>query len=115
MTLALQDCLWDILESEACERYFIGDAEKPAFLILDKWNPLANNSFELYMNHVSRLGRFKTHKKTIEALDAVLSTANHKIHVFKQKKRGMASFGKKILYATIDPNLPKKPSVKVKK
>jgi len=115
MSLALQDCLWDILESEACERYFIGDAEKPAFLILDKWNPLANNAFELYMNCVSRLGKFRTRKQAIERLDAVLSTANHKICVFKQKKIGIASFGKKILYATIDPNLPKKPCMEVKK
>ena len=112
MTLALQDCLWDILESEAFERYFIGDAEKPAFLILNKYNPLANGAFELYMNHVSRLGRFKTHKKAIAKLDTVLSSAVKRIHVFKQTKKGIANFGKKVLYATIDPKLPTKPKEK---
>lgn len=114
MTLALQDCLWDILESEAFERYFINDAEKPAFLILHKWNPLANRAFVLYMNHVSRLCRVKTHRETIEKLDRMLSTAKVKIHVFKQKKKGL-TFGKKILYATIDPSLPIKPKEKVNK
>lgn len=106
MILALQDWLWDILESEAFERYFIGDAEKPAFLILNKNNPLSNGAFELYMNSVSRLGRFKTHKKAVEKLDTVLSSAIKKIHVFKQRKKGIANFGKKILYATIEPTLP---------
>ena len=66
MTLAMQDCLWSILETEAFERYFINDAEKPAFLILHKYNPLTHGSFELFMNNVARLRRFKTHKEAIE-------------------------------------------------
>lgn len=114
MTLALQDCLWDILESEAFERYFIGDAEKPAFLILNKYNPLSNGAFELYINYVARLGRFQTHKKAVEKLDMVLSGATKKIHVFKQRQMSMAKFDKKVLYATIDPTLPIKPREKVK-
>lgn len=109
MTLALQDCLWDLLESEAFERYFINDAEKPAFLILHKYNPLSHGSFELFMNHVSRLCRVKTQKQVIEKLDKILSSATIKITVFKQKKKGLASFGKKELYATVDPSLPVKP------
>lgn len=108
MSLALQDCLWDILETEAFERYFINDAEKPAFLILHKFNPLTHGSFELFMNHVSRLCRVKTHKKAIERLDYMLSTANIPIRVFIQKEKGLR-YGEKQLYATIDPSLPKKP------
>lgn len=108
MIPALQDCLWDILESEACERYFIGDAEKPAFLLLSKHNLLTHNSYELFMTHVSRLGKYGTRKKAVEKLDMMLSTATKKIHVFRQTKRGIASFSKKVLYATIEPSLPKK-------
>jgi len=109
MSLAMQNCLWDILETEAFERYFINDAEKPAFLILHKCNPLAYGSFELFMNHVARLGRFKTHKEAIKRLDEAISTANIPIRVYKQKKGSFLRYGKKQLYATIEPILPLKP------
>ena len=105
MTLTLQDCLWDILETEASERYFIDDAEKPAFLILNRHNPLSHGYFELYMNHVSRVARCKNHKEIIAKLDKILSTARKPIRVYLQKRKGL-SYGDKKLYATIDPNLP---------
>lgn len=104
-SLDLQDCLWDILETEAYERYFMDNAEKPAFLILHKWHPLTNRSFELYMNHVSRLARCKSHKEIIARLDKTLSTAKKPIRVYIQKKKGV-SYGEKKLYATVNPNLP---------
>jgi len=107
MTLILQDCLWGILETEADERYFIDDAEKPAFLILGKYNPLTHRSFELYMNNVSRLARCKRYKEIIARLDKILSTAKKPIRVYIQKKRGL-SYGKKKLYLTVNPNLPEK-------
>lgn len=105
MSLALQDCLWDILETEAFERYFINDAEEPGFLILHKYNPLIHGSFELYMNHVTRLARVKTHKKAVERLNDILRTAKIPMRVYVQKKKG-SRYGNKVLYATIDPRLP---------
>lgn len=108
MCLALQDTLWDILETEAFERYFINNAEKPAFLILHKWNLLSRGGFELLMNYVARLGRFKTHKEAIARLDQAISTAIIPISVYKQKRRGFLKYGKKQLYATVDPTKPRK-------
>ena len=105
MCLALQDYLWEILETEACERYFINEAEKPAFLLLHKHNPLTHGSFELYMNHVSRIAKVKTRQKAIQRLDDMLRTARTPMTVYVQKKKGLTYEGKK-LYATIDPKLP---------
>ena len=107
MTLALQDTLWDILESEAYLRFFINDAEKPAFLLLHKWNPISCGGFELYMNHVTCLGKFKSEKKALARLDEAISNAKIPIRVHIQKKKGFVGFGKKKLYATVDPTKPK--------
>ena len=100
MTLAMQDCLWDILESEASERYFINDAEKPAFLLLDKWNPLSHGGYELYMNHVCLLCRVKSKKQALAKLDKMLETARIPLTVWKETKRGGKT--KRVLYATLE-------------
>lgn len=105
MCLALQDSLWEILETEACERYFINEAKKPAFLLLNKYNPLTHGSFELYMNYVSRIAKVKTRKEAIQRLDDMLRTATIPMTVYVQKKKGL-SYGEKQIYATINPNLP---------
>ena len=106
MIPALANCLWEILESEAWGRFFIDDAEKPAFLILHRHNPFSSGKFELLMNHVGRLGEFNSLKKTLEALDKVLSTATKPKRIYHQKKKGYG-YGEKKRYATIRPDLPK--------
>ena len=101
MTESMTDLLYDILESEACEKYYINNAEKPAFLVLSKWNPLSHGKFELYMNRVARLGEFKTKKELIAKLLQVMSTANkpkkfYKVDKFGRKRR------EKVLFAVAD-------------
>ena len=86
MTLATQELIWEILESEACEQYYIDDAKKPAFLLLSKYNPLSHGGFELYMNNVTILGRFKSQKKAEERLIDMLQTTRKSIKVWKVSK-----------------------------
>lgn len=105
MCLALRDVVWDILETEACTRYFINEAKKPAFLLLHKFNPLTQGSFELYMNHLSRIAKVKTRKEATQRLDDMLCTTRMPITVHIQKKKG-CGYGPKQVYATINPNLP---------
>jgi len=94
---ALKDCLWDILESEACEKFFINDAEKPAFFILSKYNPLSHGNFELYMSNVAKLGDFKTQKEAREKLKTVIATAKHPIRVYTFTKRRRPKLFEKIV------------------
>ena len=100
MNLAMNDCLWDILESEASERYLINNAEKPAFLLLDKWNPLSHGGYELYMNHVGLLCRVKSKKQALLKLDKMLETARIPMKVWKETKWGFKT--KRVLYATLE-------------
>ena len=86
MTVATQELLWEILESEACEQYYIDDAQKPAFLLLSKYNPLSHGGFELYMNSVSLIGRFKSQKKAEERLRQGISTAKKSMKIWKVSK-----------------------------
>lgn len=88
MSNTLQNCLWDILESEACEKYYIDDAELPGFLVLSKWNLLSHGGFELYMNRLSRLGRYRTKKELREKLRFVFSTAKKPLSYYKVDKQG---------------------------
>jgi len=93
-----QNLIWELLESEACERYFIDDAEKPAFLLLSKHNPLSHGGFELYMNYVARLGRFSSMKKAEDKLREVISKARRPLKVFKVSKWGRKK-GKRQFFA----------------
>jgi hypothetical protein len=101
MNFAMAEALWDILESEACEQYYIDNAEKPAFLLLSKWNPLSHGAFELYMNSIGSLGKFKTKTQAIEHLKEVMRTAKKPLSFFKVDKFGRKS-GKKRLFAKAD-------------
>jgi len=101
MTFAETELLWSILESEACEQYFIGNAEKPAFLLLSKWNPLSHGGFEVYMNSVALLGRFKTEKEAHEKLKQVMATAKKPLIFYKVDKFGRKQ-GTKQLFARAD-------------
>lgn len=101
----MQDLLWDILESEACSQYYIDDAEKPAFLLLSKYNPLSHGGFELYMNNVALLGRFSSQKKAEDKLRTVISKANRPLKVFKVNKWGSHK-GKRQFFADSIPQRP---------
>ena len=79
----MQDLVWDILETEACEQYFIDSAKKPAFLLLSKFNPLAHGKFELYMNHVAKIGDFTSKKKAEDKLKEAIAKAKKPIKVYK--------------------------------
>ena len=99
MTLATRELIWEILESEACEQYFIDVAERPAFLLLSKHNPLSHGGYELYMNSVAILGRFSSQKKAEERLRAVLSTAKKSMKIWKVSR--WKSRKKRTLFAEV--------------
>jgi len=95
------EALWDILESEACERYYINDAEKPAFLLLSKWNPLSHGAFEVYMNHIGSIGKFAKKKDAILRLTEGMRTAKKPMTFYKVDKFGRKQ-GRKQLFAKAD-------------
>jgi len=101
MTEAEQKIIWDILESEAWEKYYIDDAERPAFLMLHKYSPLSGGGFELYINSLARVGAFRFEKEARERLLKIMSKANKSVKYYRQSKTGR-NRDKKVFFAEAD-------------
>lgn len=98
---ALQDAVWDFLEMEACEQYYLNDKQKPAFLVLSKFNPFSRGGYELYMNHVTVLARCRTKKELFERFKKTLETSKTPLTVWKMEKHGRKK-GKRQRFASIE-------------
>ncbi len=86
--------LWDLIISEASERYFVGDAPEPAFLICRGiFSP--KGKWTLYMNSISEIGHFTSLKGAENHLREIVSRAKKPLSLFKQTRKG-----KKVLFAT---------------
>jgi rRNA processing protein Krr1/Pno1 len=87
------------MESEAPEKFFVNNAEHPAFLLFPKYSFLAtNNKVSLYMNGVSLIANFKTEKLAKERLKQIIENANFPTRVYQVSKTGQKR-GKRILFA----------------
>jgi hypothetical protein len=91
--------LWELMEMEAPEKFFINGAEQPGFLLFPKYSYLTlNNKVSLYMNGVGLIANFKTEKQAKERLKQIVETANFPTRVYQVSKTGSRR-GKRILFA----------------
>ena len=97
-TMPIADKLyWELVESEAYEKYYINDAPEPGILILHKNHFLSDGKFTLLLNHVGIISQTKTEKEIQEKLLELLNKATIHIKVFKISKIGRYK-GKKVLF-----------------
>jgi hypothetical protein len=88
------EVVWNLLESNASERYFIDAAEEPAFLIgRGPW--AINSEWTLYMNHVAAIGSFTSLGKAREQLLKMIQEAKKPVKVFRETRRGKKFFAEK--------------------
>jgi len=92
--------LWELLEMEAPVKFYIDNAEKPAFLLFPKYHWAASKSrVFLYMNGVTKIGEFRSEKKALEFLkDKIENHATRHIKVYMVQKYGRKR-GKRIFFA----------------
>ena len=94
------DLLWEILEMEAPIKFYIDDAEKPAFLLFPKYHWASSKSHvTLYMNSVAKIGEFRSTKAALEFLRNIIENhATKPIKVYIVYKYGRKA-GKRIFFA----------------
>ena len=91
--------IWELVESEAPEKFFVNDAKSPAFLLFPKYHYLAQqNKVTLYLSSIGVINTFKTEKLALERLKQIVETANYPCKVFQVSKTGKQK-GKKVLFA----------------
>lgn len=92
--------LWELMEMEAPEKFFVNEKEHPAFLMFPKHHYLAleTKKYNLYLNGVGLIASFRTRKQLFERLKEIIEQANFPIKVFQVSKFGNQR-GKKILFA----------------
>jgi len=94
-----EDLLWDLMELEAPEKCYVGDAEKPAFLFFPRYHTFALKTKHcLYMNRVGLINTFTSERKALEHLRKIIETANFPVKVYRVSKTGRLR-GKRILFA----------------
>ena len=87
------NALWSLIASEASERFYVNDAQEPAFLICrGAFSP--KGPWTLYMNSISELGSFSSREKAFEKLREIVSKAKLPVKVYRESHGG-----KKILFA----------------
>lgn len=85
----MSSILWDLMESEAPDKFFVGDAERPGFLLFPRYHFLAHeNKWTLYMNSVGLIDTFSTMDKALERLRQIIATAKASVKVFRTSKTG---------------------------
>lgn len=95
----MSSILWDLMESEAPDKFFVGDAERPGFLLFPRYHCFAHeNKWTLYMNSVGLIDTFSTMDKALERLREIIATAKTSVKVFKASKTGRDR-NKRILFA----------------
>jgi len=91
MSEGVSKILWDLLESEARERFFIDAAPEPAFLI--SWGIFSpKGKCTLYLNTVGAINSFPSLKKAEERIKELVESARTPIKVYKGIKRGHLLF-----------------------
>lgn len=87
--------LWDLIVSEAAERYFVGDAPEPAFLICrGPFSP--HGKWTLYMNSINEIASFTSLTKAEGRLKEIVAKAKSPVSVFKQTRKGRTLFAQGI-------------------
>lgn len=96
------DLVFDIIEGEADEKYYIDDAPDPAVLLLTKGNFLARRSWQVYINRLTRVTSTKEESEAREKIEQIFNSCKKRIKVFKVLKYGRRR-GEKILHGEYGP------------
>lgn len=95
----MNQVLWELLEMEAPQKFYVNRKESPAFLLFPKWHFASTKTqHSLYMNRVGLIGRFTSEKKALERLKQIVESANFPLRLYKVTKFGRKR-GKRILFA----------------
>lgn len=92
--------LWELMELEAREKFFVNNKEYPAFLYFPKYHYLsAEKSYHsLYLHTVGLINIFSSRQKAFERLKQIVENANFPLKLYQMSKYGR-NRGKRILFA----------------
>jgi len=91
--------LWELLEEEAPQKFYVDGKENPAFLLLPRGHWASSKSMHtLYLNSISVIDTFTSEKKALERLTQIVENANFAVRVYRVVKYGR-NRGKRILFA----------------
>lgn len=96
----MNNILWEIMEMEAVEKFFVDGKEKPAFLYFPRYHYLSaqKTKHSLYMNTVGLISTFSSKKKTFTRLREIVENANFPLRLNQESKYGRNK-GKRIVFA----------------
>ena len=97
---AKTEAAFDLLESEALEKYYVDDAPAPAVLLLN--GILTNGVWHVYLNMVARVTRTRSEKEARSKIEDIFNSTTKKIKVFKVSTTGRKR-GKRILHGEYKP------------
>ena len=83
-----EDEYWRDIQTIAHEKFYINDAEEPAFLIV------LTDKYRLFINHIGKIGFSISHAGIRKKLRKTLQTAKVPIRVFLEKNKRRRLFFK---------------------
>lgn len=91
--------LWELLEMEAPQKFYMDGKDHPAFLLFPKFHWASSKSMHtLYMNGVGVINTFTSERKALARLVGIVEEANFPVRVYRLSKTGRSK-GKRILFA----------------
>jgi len=92
--------LWELMEMEAPEKFYVNGKEHPAFLFFPRYHYLSakKTKHSLYMNGVGLVSSFSSKKQTFARLREIVENANFPLRLYQVSKYG-SKRGKRILFA----------------
>ena len=90
--------LYDLLEMEAPDKFFIDGKDVPAFLLFPKHHFASRHGYTLYLNRVGVIASFSSNKKALERLKEIVERANFPMRLYRVRKYG-GKRNKRILFA----------------
>lgn len=97
--MSRSEILWELLEMEALEKFFVGNAKSPAFLLFPKYHWASTKSaHSLYLSNVGLIARFSSQKKALDRIKELVEKANYPLKLYQVSKFGRKR-GKQILFA----------------
>lgn len=98
---AKTEAVFDIIENEALEKYYIDDAPQPAVFLLN--GMLTNGVWHVYINMLTRVIRTRKEKEARAKIEEIFNSTTKNIKVYKISTMGRKK-GKRTLHGEYRPN-----------
>jgi hypothetical protein len=97
------ELIWDLMEIEAPDKFYIDDHDKPAFLMFPKYHHFSpwKGYVTLWMNRVGLIGKYKSKREALEKIHEIVGKASKPIRLYRVSSYGR-NRGKRILFASKD-------------